>query len=97
MAHKAQSFKLNEKKKTITIYTNVEASPAEAELKNFYLSNGYSPMFEERKAGKTVKEMRKELKVDAEAAAAFEAAYNDKNGFFAACKIYSDWKKANKK
>ena len=97
MAHKAQSFKLNEKKKTITIYTNVEASPAEVELKNYYLSNGYMPMMEEKKAGITVKEMRKELKADAKAAAAFEEAYKDKNGFFAACKIYTDWKKANKK
>jgi len=97
MAHKAQSFILNEKKKTITIYTNVEASPAEVELKNYYLSNGYTPLMGEKKPGITVKEMRKELKADAEAAAAFEAAYKEKNGFFDACKVYTNWKKANKK
>lgn len=97
MARKAQSFKLDEKKKKIIIYTNVEASPAEVELKNYYLSNGYAPMMEEKKAGITVKEMRKELKADEKTAAEFEAAYKEKNGFFNACKIYTNWKKAQKK
>lgn len=97
MAHKAESFRLNEKKKTITIYTNVEAAAAEIKLRDFYLANGYKPFMEEKKAGITVKEMRKELEADKEAAAAFEAAYKEKNGFFNACKIYTNWKKNNKK
>ena len=55
-------------------------------------------MYEEKKATKTVKEMEAELKKnDAEAYAKFLEAYKEKNGFFNACKIYSDWKKNSKK
>ena len=96
MAHKPTSFKLNEKKKTIVIYTNVEAN-AEKTLIDFYLGQGYAPMFEEKKPSKKVDDMKKELKADPETLAKFEAAYEQKNGFFDACKIYAEWKKANKK
>lgn len=96
MAHKAQSFILNEKKKTITIYTNVEASPAEVELKNYYLSNGYAPLMGEKKPGITIAQMRKALAKDPDTLAAFEEAYKKKNGFFPACKIYTNWKKEHK-
>ena len=97
MAHKPKSFKLNEKKKVIILYSNVRL-PEETDLNNFYLSNGYTPMYEEKKATKTVKEMEAELKKnDAEAYAKFLEAYKEKNGFFNACKIYSDWKKNSKK
>ena len=55
-------------------------------------------MFEEKKGTKTVKEMEAELKKnDAEAYAKFIEAYKQTNGFFNACKIYSDWKKKNNK
>ena len=98
MARKAGSFKLNPEKKTITIYTNVEAVEAEKTLMEFYLKQGYTPLFEEKKATKTVKEMEAELKKnDAEAYAKFIEAYKQTNGFFNACKIYSDWKKKNNK
>lgn len=98
MARRAQSFKLDTEKKTITIYTNVEAVEAEKNLTEFYLKQGYSPLFEVKKATKTVKEMEAELKKnDADAYAKFIEAYKQKNGFFDACKIYSDWKKKNKK
>ena len=43
-------------------------------------------------------QMEAELKKnDAEAYAKFLEAYKEKNGFFNACKIYSDWKKNSKK
>ena len=98
MARKAETFKVNTDKQTITIYTNVEAVEAEKALMEFYLKQCYAPLFEEKKPTKTVKEMEAELKKnDAEAYAKFEEAYKQKNGFFNACKIYSDWKKNNRK
>lgn len=97
MARKFESFKTNEKKKTITIYTNVEADAAEKEIREWYLSQGYRPMKEEKKAGVTVEEMRAELEKDKAALEAFNTAYAEKErGFFKACKIYMDWKKKNK-
>ena len=100
MAHKAQSFKLNEKDKVITIYTNVEQPESEKTLLEFYLGKGYIPKLEEKKPTKTVKDMRKELAADEEALAAFNKAYESKDkkngGFFEACKIYTAWKKGNK-
>lgn len=102
MAHKAESFKLTKKKtkkgevNIIVLYTNVEISPAEQMLIDRYLNLGYEPMFEEKKAGKSVAEMREELKADADALAKFETVYKEKNGFFKACKVYGEWKKNNK-
>ena len=99
MAHKAKSFKLTKDKKTkkdiIVIYTNVE-EPGEKALVDYYLNAGFMPMFEEKKPTKTVAEMRKELEADKNALKAFDDAYSEKGGFFKACKIYSDWKKAHK-
>lgn len=101
MAHKPKSFKLNEKKKQIIIYTNVDA-PAEGFLRDRYMNMGYEAMFEEKKPSKSVAEMREELEADPEALKAFNEAYASKGkgknvGFFKACKIYTDWKKNNKK
>lgn len=106
MAHKAQCFRVEKKtvKKgkekvevnVIVLYTNVEVSPAEQILIDRYLNMGYEPMFEEKKAGKTVAEMREELADDEEALAKFEEEYKKKNGFFKACKVYSAWVKAKK-
>ncbi len=95
MARKPVSFKLNEKNKTIIIYTNVDASEAEKDLKDFYLKQGYKPMFEEKKPSLTIAKMRKELSTDEAALKAFNEAYNkkEKEAFFKACKIYTDWKK----
>ncbi len=95
MAHKPKSFKVNEEKKTIILYTNVQPE-GEQTLIDYYLRNGYAPMFEEKK-GTSVATMRKELRNDEEASAKFEEAYKQKNGFFAACKVYSEWKKAQPK
>lgn len=100
MARKAESFKLEEKKKTIILYTNVEQNPAEKSLIDFYLSSGYLPKFAEKKAGKSIADMKKELKADKETLEKFEAVYKDKdnkNAFFDACKIYNNWVKENKK
>ena len=92
MARKAKSFKLDEKNKKIILYTNVD-EPAEKQIIDYYLNKGYAPMFDEKKASKTVADMRKELEADPETLKAFNAAYKKDKGFFSACKIYSDWKK----
>ena len=95
MAHKPKSFKVNEEKKQIILFTNVEPA-GEQTLIDFYLRNGYTPLFEEKKST-SVADMRKELKKDPEALAKFEEAYKEKtNGFFKACKVYTEWKKNNK-
>lgn len=101
MAHKAKSFKLDQKKKVIVIYTNVE-EPAEQQLINYYLNAGFTPMFDEKKATKTVAEMREDLAVDADALKEFNKLYSAKTvkgqkaPFFNACKFYNDWKKGQK-
>lgn len=95
MAKRAESFKVNAKKKTITFYTNVDQTDAEKTLIGFYLNEGYTPLFEEKKKGITVEEMRKELK-GTDKLVEFENAYKEKNGFFKACKIYNAWKKEQK-
>lgn len=107
MARKAESYKLVEKTvkerktketktvKCIVLYNNVEPTPAEQKMIDFYLLNGYTPMFEEKKSGTKVEDMRKEM--DEETLAKFNAAYKEKGGFHKACKIYAEWKKANNK
>lgn len=98
MAHKPKSFKLVEKKdgkKYIILYTNV-ILPEEQSLTDFYLKQGYIPMYEEKKSTK-VSDMREDLKADKEALEEFEKIYaKKKTGFFDACKYYNEWKK-NKK
>lgn len=105
MAKKPQSFRLIDKthkngrvEKTIVLYTNIRIE-AETDLINFYLDRGYQPKYEEKKAGVSVATMRKELAVDEKKLAEFNEKYNDKdnkNSFFDACKVYTEWKKANK-
>lgn len=104
MAHKAKSFKLVEKKdkatgvvvkRNIVIYTNVN-EPVEKTLIDFYLQQGYTPMFEEKKPTMSVEAMKADLKNDKEALKKFEEAYGNKD-FFAACKVHSSWKKEQKK
>lgn len=110
MARKPDTFIVDEKKKVITIYTNVEIIEAEERLKNYYLQNGYTPLFGEKKKSISVEEMRKELADDEETLKAFNEAYKEKTkaekgkkvdfkatGFAKACKIYNNWKKAQKK
>ena len=105
MAKKIQSFRIDEKKKAIIIYNNVEPIAAEETLKMFYLNNGYRPLIDEKKKGITVDEMIAELESDKEALKKFEELYGCKDkkaiaekkaGFHAACKFYNEWKKANK-
>lgn len=97
MAHKAKSFRIDEKNKAIIIYTNVEEK-AEKSLIDYYLGKDYMPKFEEKKPSKTIEEMRKELKGDEETLKAFNAAYDSKakDSFFKACRIYTAWKKEHK-
>ena len=72
----------------------------EETLIKFYLSAGYTPKMEEKKPGIKIKEMRKKLEAEApDVLKAFNEAYDkkdDKKAFFNACKIYSDWEKAQK-
>ena len=109
MAHKPKSFKVEEAKKTIILYTNVEPG-AEQTLINYYLGQGYQPKLAEKKETPTVNAMRKELEADPETLKAFNKAYDEKvktekgkkvdfkdTGFAKACKIYNEWKKAQKK
>ena len=99
MAKKAESFKLVAKTKTIILYTNVEQNDAEKTLIEFYLNNGYTPMFEEKKQGKSVDDMRKEMKNDEETLKKFNDTYGNKDNekaFFDACKIYTKWAKDKK-
>lgn len=107
MAKKPQSFKLDEKRKVIILYSNVRIE-AENDLINFYLDRGYKPMYEVKKAPTKIEDMRKELEADKEALAKFEEIYKTKVskdaskeekkrvGFFGACKYYTDWKKKQK-
>lgn len=109
MAHKATSFKVDDKKKVIILYSNVEAPAGEKALIEFYLTKGYTPMFEEKKEGISVDEMRAELeKADKDALKKFDKIYAIKAtdqmtkaekkeiGFFGACKFYNQWKKEQK-
>lgn len=99
MAKKAESFKVIAKTKTIILYTNVEQNDAEKTLIEFYLNNGYTPKFEEKKEGKSVEDMRKEMKDDVETLKNFNDTYGnkeDKKAFFNACKIYTKWVKDKK-
>lgn len=99
MACKPQTFKLDNKKKTITIYTNVEQVESEKTLIEYYLKMGYAPLMGEKKS-KSVAEMRAEMKDDEQALKLFNDTYKSKEknkGFFGACKVYNNWKKANKK
>ena len=96
MAHKPKSFKLDEKNKAIIIYTNSENAEEESVLRDFYLKEGYKPLYDKKKKGISVAEMREELKADEETLKEFNKAYAEKNGFHTACKIYTKWKKENK-
>lgn len=99
MAKKAESFKVNAEEKTIIIYSNVEQTTAEKSLIEFYLTQNYTPLFEKKKKGITVEEMRKELK-GTDKLVEFERLYKSKKegeGFHSACKLYNAWKKENKK
>ena len=104
MAHKAESFKLDEKKKVIVLYTNVEPNYAEKSLIEFYLKNGYAPKMEEKKRTKTVAEMRKDFGEDKEALAEFNRLYKikankdkeEKSGFHQATKFYVEFMKKKK-
>ena len=89
MAHKAKSFKLVEKKDKAT-------GVVVKTLIDFYLQQGYTPMFEEKKPTMSVEAMKADLKNDKEALKKFEEAYGNKD-FFAACKVHSSWKKEQKK
>ena len=108
MAHKAISFKVDDNKKVIILYSNVEAPAGEKVLIEFYLNKGYIPKFEEKKDGVSVKGMRSKLAKDKEALNKFNEIYDTKAtdettdeekkeiGFFGACKFFNEWSKEQK-
>ena len=112
MAKKFESFKLDDKKKAIIIYTNVDTKVAdeEKEMREFYLNKGYLPMKEEKKAPVTIADMRRDFGEDKEALAEFDRLYKlkpdeieevgkngkKKTGFHLAAKYHADYKKAHK-
>lgn len=93
---KAKSFKVDTKKKKIVLYKDIEPDTSEKAVIEFYLSNGYMPMFEEKPKSKTVAEMRKELEAAPELLEKFNAEYKQKGGFHSACKVYTNWVKSKK-
>jgi hypothetical protein len=93
MAKKPQSFKLDSKAKTITLYTNVEQNETEKALIEFYLMQGYTPLFEAKKKGVSVADMRKALAEDETKLEEFNKLYKEKNGFHDACRVYTEFMK----
>lgn len=93
--------------KTIVLFKNVRIEE-ETDLINFYLDRGYQPKYEVKKDSLKVDDMRKLLADDKETLAKFEEAYAKKitkdmtkeekkeAGFFGACKVFNEWKKAKK-
>lgn len=100
-----ESFKVNAKNNTITIFTNVETNAAEQTLIEFYLNKGYAPLMGIKKKGVSVAEMKKALKKDEEAYNEFMRLYKSKeniivngkelSGFHAACRYYNEWNAKN--
>ena len=112
MAHKPLSYYVGTTKKGknfICLYDNVEPSAAEQKMIDRFISMGYEVRFEEKKPSKSKDEMLAELNAEnKEAAAEFLKYYNkektmfNKDGsemqaFFAACKIYQEFKKKQSK
>lgn len=100
-------FKADIAKKTITIYTNIEQTESEKSVIGLYLAQGFKAKFTERKQGKSVEDMRKELGnlENGEAKVAkFDQLYKEKSkdnnksgvGFHNACKYYNAEMKASK-
>lgn len=111
MAKKFESFRLDEKKHAIILYTNAAPSVIEEEkpLRDYYLNNGWFPMKEEKKKT-TVEMMRSHFENDKEALAEFNRLYalkeneitevgkngKKKTGFHLAAKYHADYVKAHK-
>lgn len=101
MAKEAKSFIVNQKNKTITIFTNVKANATEQKIIDFYLEHEYTPLFDKKKSGVRIEEMKKALKPDEEAYNEFMRLYKSKEkiivdgkeltGFHAACRYYNEW------
>jgi hypothetical protein len=110
MAHKAESFYITTKKdkNCIVLYNNVEPKAAEQKQIDRFIGLGYEILFEDKKPGLKVSEMKEALAADAEALAKFEALYygneklykkdgTEEVAYFAACKFFNEWKKQQKK
>mgnify|MGYP006864377690 CR=1 FL=1 len=95
MPKKAKSYRVDTKKKTIILYTNIKQTVEDKFLISTYLDNGYK-MKAEKKI--TVEDMRKELSKDKPALDEFNRLYklNEEGaalGFHRAMQHYTKWKK----
>lgn len=102
MAHKAESYKVDDKKETIILYTNIEPNAAEQRMIDRFVDKGFEVKFAEKKPTLTVEQMREALAGDEATLKAFNDAYATKgkgkeSGLFVACKIFNEWKKEQKK
>lgn len=105
MAAKAKkNYSVSNKNKTITAKV-AELSAEELTVVKNYIALGYELIDKKVAKSLSIDEMRAALSVDAETLEKFNAAYAKKTtgkvafketGFAEACKIYNEWKKANK-
>lgn len=96
MARREKTFSVNEEKKIITIWTNLEENAEDEKSINWYVRHGYTPKLAQKKPSVKVAEIREELKNAPDTLNEFNAKYKEKGGFHNAMKFYNDWKKAQK-
>lgn len=107
MAKAQKTFKIDEGKKVIIVYSNLNQTEEDDIIIQKYAKYGYTIQLKEKKKAETVSEMRAKLELEDKAALdefnrlyAIKKDKNDeesKSGFHLACKFYTDWKKDNKK
>ena len=104
MAKEKKNYSVSNKNMTITAEVATLSEKDLAVVKN-YVALGYKLINKKVTKSPSIDEMRAELSVDAETLKKFNAAYAKKTkgkvafketGFSEACKIYNEWKKANK-
>ena len=98
MARKEKGFRIDTKKKVVTLFSNIERTEADEMIIDTYVRNGYKLKVEKKI---TISMMKAELKKDKTALAEFERLYtlNEEGGalgFHRACQFYTKWKKESK-
>lgn len=104
MAKEKNNYSVSNKNMTITAEVATLTEKDLAVVKN-YVALGYKLINKKVTKSPSIDDMRAALSVDAETLKKFNAAYAKKTkgkvsfketGFSEACKIYNEWKKANK-
>lgn len=104
MARERKNYSVSNEKMTITAEVATLSEKDLAVVKNF-VALGYTLINKKVPKSPSIDDMRAELSVDADTLKKFNAAYARKTkgkvafketGFSEACKIYNEWKKANK-